>query len=102
MNPKCGACPIGGECRSYPFLCEKMAAAPLDYRSILDQVNGNAIGQDEPQPAAEADPWLPLIRACEDYNPGCCANPAPWCTRFELSPSREQCIECLTGRGIVP
>jgi hypothetical protein len=53
-------------------------------------------------PPVFADPWLPLIRACDDYNPACCSNPAPWCSRFSLVPSRERCIECLTASGITP
>ena len=50
-------------------------------------------------PVIHGDPWLMKIRACPDYNPGCCASPAPWCTRYNLSPTREQCIECLGGNS---
>jgi hypothetical protein len=49
-----------------------------------------------------ADPWRPLILACEDHNPGCCHSPAAFCTRFGKYVTREECIECLTGRGITP
>ena len=30
----------------------------------------------DPSPVESRDPWLPLIRACPDYNPGCCASVA--------------------------
>ncbi len=85
------------------------------YRSLMVR---KATGQPEPAappaaaaapvsravtvPALPPDPWLPLIRACEDYNPACCSNPAPWCSRFEIVPTRDQCIDCLTERGITP
>lgn len=54
------------------------------------------------RPAPEADPWLPLIRACPDHNPGCCSHPAAFCSRFTKDVSREQCIECLKADGIGP
>lgn len=46
-------------------------------------------------PVIHDDPWRLKILACEHYQPGCCSHPAPYCTRFLISPSREQCIECL-------
>jgi hypothetical protein len=47
------------------------------------------------------DPDTLRILACPDYNPGCCASPAPFCSRFLVNPTREQCIMCLndTERG---
>ena len=36
MSPKCVACPIAGECRSYEHLCKKMGEAPERYRAILE------------------------------------------------------------------
>lgn len=51
---------------------------------------------------SKPDPWLVLIRACEDWNPGCCAHPSPSCTRFAKNVTREECIECLTEQGIIP
>jgi hypothetical protein len=50
-------------------------------------------------PIVQADPWLKLIRDCPDFQPGCCASPAPFCTRYLLSPTREMCIECLGGNS---
>jgi hypothetical protein len=68
---------------------------------IHDQLNGLA-----PSQAAviqsPPDPWLAVIRACPDHNPGCCASPLPYCSRFHIHPSREQCISCLEGQGIYP
>lgn len=45
------------------------------------------------------DEWSARIHACPDFNPGCCASPAPYCTRFGINPTRERCIECLEGGG---
>jgi hypothetical protein len=40
---KCPHCPLaeGRECRSYPALCQNMAADPTRWRPILDRVNGD-------------------------------------------------------------
>jgi hypothetical protein len=48
-----------------------------------------------PAPSPPPDPWNDLILSCPDYNPGCCASPAPFCSRFLVTPTREQCISCL-------
>ncbi len=48
-------------------------------------------------PIVNMDPWLMKIRACEHYQPGCCAHPAPYCDRFNINPSRDKCIGCLGG-----
>jgi hypothetical protein len=50
-----------------------------------------------PNPAPSPDPWGEKIRACPDFNPGCCASPAPFCSRFNIHPGREKCISCLSG-----
>ncbi len=49
-----------------------------------------------------SDPWLPLIRACEDHNPGCCASPVPYCSRFTKHVTHDDCVACLEGQGIKP
>jgi hypothetical protein len=70
-----------------------------------DRIVSMAGGQPEPiaaAPASPPDPWLPLIRACDDHNPGCCTSPAPYCTRFAKNVSRDECIDCLTAAGITP
>ncbi len=53
---------------------------------------------DEPPPAIPEDPWRERIRACPHFQPGCCASPAPYCDRFAINPTREQCISCLSER----
>lgn len=58
--------------------------------------------QSSPMRKESPDRWLALIRACDDYNPGCCAHPAAFCSRFARNTTREQCIECLTADGITP
>ncbi len=69
------------------------------YRAtMIEQATGEHAAA-APQPA---DPWLPLIRACEHHNPGCCAHPAAFCSLFARDVSRDDCVACLTGRGIVP
>lgn len=50
-------------------------------------------------PVVHGDPWRAKILACEYYNPGCCAHPAPFCTRYSINPTREQCVECLGGNS---
>lgn len=78
-----------------------------------DFVVRKATGQPEPIQASlmppgavvespAADHWLAVIRACEYHNPGCCAHPSPFCSLYEKDVSRDQCIECLTSRGITP
>lgn len=52
--------------------------------------------------APPRDAWLPLIRGCPDYNPGCCAHPAPFCSRYGRDTTRQQCVDCLTADGITP
>lgn len=47
-------------------------------------------------PIMDLDSWASKIRACEHYNPGCCASPAPFCDLFSINPTRDQCIECLS------
>lgn len=49
-------------------------------------------------PPPPRDDWTARIRACPDYHPGCCSRPAPHCSRYEISPAREQCIACLSGQ----
>lgn len=79
----------------YRWLCSEANPNPetrAGYRAfMLAQA-----GEPAPQPPP-SDPWRAKIRACPHYEPGCCAMPAPFCTRFVLSPSRERCIECLSG-----
>lgn len=36
---KCDACPIAGECRSFPALCRRHAADPTRWRPALDAIN---------------------------------------------------------------
>jgi hypothetical protein len=55
-----------------------------------------------PRSTNSEDSWGALIRACEDWNPGCCAHPSPYCSRFGRDVSRDDCISCLAGRGIAP
>jgi hypothetical protein len=68
---------------------------------IHDQLNGLA-----PSQAAviqsPPDPWLAVIRACDYHNPGCCSSPMPFCSLYAKNVTREDCIACLTGRGITP
>jgi hypothetical protein len=52
----------------------------------------------EPPPAATPpDIWTERIRACPDYQPGCCASPAPFCARYAVHTHRGRCVECLTA-----
>lgn len=62
------------------------------WRTVHDRLNGMAPMQPY---EAKPDPELAQIMACPDYNPGCCASPAPFCSRFALHPTREKCLECL-------
>jgi hypothetical protein len=71
------------------------------WKRIHDQVNG-LVMMPAPVAASAPDPWLPLIRDCDYHNPGCCAHPAAFCSLFARDVSREDCVGCLTGRGIVP
>jgi hypothetical protein len=52
--------------------------------------------------APPSDPWLPLIRACEYHNPGCCSHPMPFCSLYLRDVTRDDCVACLQGRGISP
>jgi hypothetical protein len=93
-------CPIChlAECKGYPLLWERYAAGRdvEHWLRIHDRLNGLPVAQSPP------DPWLAVIRACPDHNPGCCAHPAAYCTRFARDVTHEHCIACLTERGIRP
>ena len=65
-------------------------------RLVIQLASGNIA---PPPESALVDPWLLAIRACPNWNAGCCASPAPFCSRFEIHPSRQDCIECLTIEG---
>lgn len=67
-----------------------------DYRRLVLSMAGGPAPPPEPEtePIPE-DPDTARIRDCPDYNPACCSNPAPFCTRFLISPTREQCLKCL-------
>jgi hypothetical protein len=100
-------CVICGKeaCKTYPLMIERFTAGRdvEHWRRIHDRMNGMAPTVIVvPQAPSPPDPWLPLIRACDDYQPGCCASPAPFCTRFNVVPSRDQCIACLQGQGVSP
>lgn len=69
-------------------------------RLVMSKATGEPVPQQE-YPRQEyqrsvSDKWTVKIRACPDYNPGCCSSPAPFCSRFLISPTREKCIECLS------
>lgn len=55
-----------------------------------------------PEEVQTVDPWLPLILACPDHNPGCCAHPAAFCSRFLKDVSRDECIACLSFQSAPP
>lgn len=77
------------------------------YRLNLPDAIGYVPGVDPPAPPpailhavppiVKLDPVLLKIHACPDYNPGCCASPMPFCTRYTINPTRDQCVECLEG-----
>lgn len=75
---------------------------PLQQRHAryrLSLPDAEAFQRGEPEPELEPVPvdlWTARIRACPDYNPGCCSSPAPYCSRFAINPTREKCIECLS------
>jgi len=73
------------------------------WRLIHDRLNGLAPMQAASPPSATTvgqvdDPWRPLILACPDHNPGCCAHPAAFCSRFLKDVSRDECIACLSEK----
>ena len=53
-----------------------------------------------PAPVPPAVDWSSRIRECPDFHPGCCSSPAPFCSRFNINPTRERCIECLKGGSL--
>lgn len=89
----------------YRFLCSEANPDPSTRegyrRYMVELATGVKVARPEAPPPASPRPppgdWSARIRACPDFNPGCCASPAPYCSRFDLHPSRERCIECLRG-----
>src|SRR5881628_1348323 len=100
----CLICQPPESCKGYPHLWKRLREDPERWRRVHDQVNLASSPETAPQALAvsQSDPWLPLIRACPDHNPGCCAHPAAFCTRFSGDTTREQCVACLTADGIGP
>ena len=102
---KCPICNPPESCKANEWIREQLAgpyAAAYKRRHDLFNASNAAQNVMQAQPVVPPDPWLPLIRACDDYQPGCCASPSPFCMRFQISPSRERCIECLTANGVKP
>lgn len=96
MGIGCSICQPPEQCKGYPHLWKRLAEDPERWRKTHDRVNGIGI-TDEP---LRPDPWLPLIRACEDHNPGCCSHPSPFCSRFMKDVSRDDCVLCLKEQGV--
>ncbi len=102
MTPKCAACPVAGECRSYPALCRRMADDPARWRPVLDQVNDPPIH--EPQPdAPKPVPLATSLRARKlgalncpyASKPPCSCQGAAKCWRLGKVVTLRDCIDCL-------
>lgn len=94
----------------YRSLCSEDNPCPHGRDAYRALVRAMAAGDHPPaatQPpraTTPPDPWAARIRACPDHNPGCCSSPAPYCTRYAINPTRDQCVSCLesSDHGDVP
>jgi hypothetical protein len=118
MIPRCETCPQSPDllCHAYELLCQRHRQNPGRWRSVVLRHSAVISGKDEGErrkdellhPSSfilhpsEPDPWLPLIRACEYHNPGCCSHPMPFCSLYLRDVTRDDCVACLTAGGISP
>ena len=95
----------------YRFLCSEANPNARQREAYRRHVLRLATGEEAARPAPRAtrpaparpEPgvdWSSRIRECPDFHPGCCSSPAPFCSRFNINPTRERCIECLKGGSL--